>query len=79
MPRLTARNRATLKRHREALGWSCQQLADKAGVHRVTVAHVESGAKVPSAELLSTIADALGLDVSVTTTVRIRPRKDRVE
>lgn len=75
MPHLTDANRSTLMKRRAALGLSQRALASKMGTTAATVSRIEQGIKHPSDDMLSRLADALGLDVSVTTTVRIRVRK----
>ena len=47
-------------RHRVKLGLSQQALADKAGVHRVTIGDIENMKKLPRLEILFRIAHALG-------------------
>ncbi|MEU5973796.1 helix-turn-helix transcriptional regulator [Streptomyces sp. NPDC047315] len=42
-----------------------QQLADRAGVHVGTLRKIERGARGASDAVLSAIADALGIDISV--------------
>ena len=61
MPKSRVDNR--LKRHRKALGFSQQELADLAGVSRQSVAAIEAGRSVPSARLGLQLAHALGCGV----------------
>ncbi|MBQ9196981.1 MAG: response regulator [Clostridia bacterium] len=55
----------TLRRLRTEKGLSQQQLAKLLFVDRSSVAHWENGRRVPDAILISQIANALGVDVSV--------------
>ncbi|WP_427869571.1 helix-turn-helix domain-containing protein [Leucobacter luti] len=50
---------------RQVVGWSQNELADRAGVSRPSVVRVEHGYDVNTATL-SKIADVLGLTVQVT-------------
>jgi transcriptional regulator with XRE-family HTH domain len=52
-------NAATLKRLRERRGLTQQQLADRSGAHRVTIAKLETGALRPGVEMLEGLAKAL--------------------
>lgn len=52
-----------LRVYREGLGLSQAQLARMAGVHRVTVAEVETGRKRGSVATLAALAKALGLAI----------------
>ena len=54
----------TLRRLRAEKGLSQQQLADQLYVDRSSVAHWESGRRVPDAILISRIAGALDVDVA---------------
>src|SRR5215203_5807413 len=53
-----------LRRLREARGLSQRQLAERSGVGRVTIIHVESGQTSPNVETLSRLAAGLGVDVA---------------
>ena len=55
----------TLRRLRAERGMTQQQLANLVFVDRSSVAHWENGRRVPDAMLLSRIAEALEVDVSV--------------
>ncbi len=48
-----------LRKAREKRGLSQTALAEKVGVHRVTIAYLESGARQPSMDLLQRLAKAL--------------------
>jgi transcriptional regulator with XRE-family HTH domain len=48
-----------VKRRRERLGWTQGELADKVGIHRISVARIEAGAKGPSWSLFERLARAL--------------------
>ncbi|MFS8609827.1 MAG: helix-turn-helix domain-containing protein, partial [Gammaproteobacteria bacterium] len=54
-----------LRRYRYAQGWSQQELADRSGVSRVTIARLESGAATSaSVEIAERLADALGISLA---------------
>ncbi len=57
-------NAATLKRLRERRGLTQQQLAERVGVHRVTVAKLETGALRPGVDVLEGLAKALKVKVT---------------
>ncbi len=57
-------NAATLKRLRERRGLTQQQLADRVGAHRVTVAKLETGALRPGVDVLEGLAKALKVTVT---------------
>ena len=48
-----------MKRLREAQGWSQEELADRAGVHRTYVSGVERGIRNPTITVLEKLAEAL--------------------
>ncbi len=52
-----------IQAEREALGWTQEQLAAKAGIHWTTVGKVERGRQIPSLALLVLFCDALGVPV----------------
>ena len=52
---------AKLAEVRQAHGMTQEQLAAATGVHRVTIARIETGDVSPKAETLKRIADALGV------------------
>lgn len=52
---------AKLAEVRQAHGMTQEQLAAVTGVHRVTIARIETGDVSPKAETLKRIADALGV------------------
>jgi transcriptional regulator with XRE-family HTH domain len=54
-------NPDTVKRLRERRGWTQEQLAERVGVHRVTIARLETGALRPGVDLLESLATALGV------------------
>jgi transcriptional regulator with XRE-family HTH domain len=56
--RLLARN---LKRLRTEKGWSQEELADQAGLHRTYVSGVERGIRNPTITIVATLAKALGV------------------
>lgn len=57
-------NAATLKRLRERRGLTQQQLAERVGAHRVTIAKLETGAVRPGVEVLERLAKALKVKVT---------------
>ena len=48
-----------IKEYREALGWSQEQLARKSGVSRSAIGDVETGAHMPTIEVVLRLAEAL--------------------
>ncbi|MBC8073828.1 MAG: ImmA/IrrE family metallo-endopeptidase [Deltaproteobacteria bacterium] len=54
---------ANLRRHRNAVGLSQQDLADRAGLSRIGYRDVEAGAATPRIDTLQRIAEALGAKV----------------
>src|SRR6185503_5918602 len=67
---------ANLKDHREARGLTQQELSDRSGVPRPTLAHLESGQGNPTLSVLIKVAAALG--VGIETLVSARKPKVRV-
>src|SRR5215831_14854053 len=53
-----------IKRVREAKGWSQERLAQKAKLHRVSLAKIEAQMLTPTLPTLDRIAKALGLTVT---------------
>ena len=56
--RQLARN---LKRLRTEKGWSQEELADQAGLHRTYVSGVERGVRNPTIVIVAALAKALGV------------------
>ncbi|MGH6949985.1 MAG: helix-turn-helix domain-containing protein [Vitreimonas sp.] len=56
--RQLARN---LKRLRAEKGWSQEELADQAGLHRTYVSGVERGVRNPTITIVAALAKALGV------------------
>jgi transcriptional regulator with XRE-family HTH domain len=54
-----------LKTAREKRGLTQSELAEKVGVHLVTICRIETGARNPSMPLLQKIAKALGMRLVV--------------
>ncbi len=54
---------ARLAEIRKAQGMTQERLAEVTGVHRVTIARIETGEVSPKAETLKRLADALGVYV----------------
>jgi transcriptional regulator with XRE-family HTH domain len=59
--RQLARN---LKRLRTEKGWSQEELADQAGLHRTYVSGVERGVRNPTITIVAALAKALGVNAS---------------
>ena len=57
-------NAATLKKLRERRGLTQQQLAERVGAHRVTIAKLETGALRPGVDVLEGLAKALKVKVT---------------
>lgn len=55
----------SIREARAALGWTQEELAERAGVSRPTVARIERGDDVNTATL-TRVAAALGLSVEIT-------------
>lgn len=55
-----ARVGRNMKRLRDARGWSQEELADQAGIHRTYVSGVERGVRNPTVTVLEKLAVALG-------------------
>ncbi|MEO0530840.1 MAG: helix-turn-helix transcriptional regulator [Planctomycetota bacterium] len=53
-----------IRKHRNAKGWSQEELADRAGVHRTFISSIERGVRNPTVTSLHRIASAMGLTVS---------------
>lgn len=62
---LTLHVGAAIRRHRDLLRLSQEELADRAGLDRSYLGGVERGARNPSMKTLQKIADALGADLDV--------------
>ena len=54
-----------VKEARRRAGFTQAELARRAGVQKYTVGRIESGARVPSTEMVERLVRAAGLDVSV--------------
>lgn len=48
-----------LKRRRDELGWSQEELADQAGLHRTYVSGIERKVRNPTIEILERLAKAM--------------------
>jgi transcriptional regulator with XRE-family HTH domain len=81
---------ARLRELREGAGLTQAQLAERAGVHKLTVAKLEQGIREPSWATVLVLSDALGLECTAFKTAptganptgrrpRGRPRKAAVE
>jgi transcriptional regulator with XRE-family HTH domain len=56
---------AAIRRHRELIRLSQEELAERAGLDRTYVSGVERGRRNPTLEVLQRLADALGADLDV--------------
>lgn len=56
---------AIAREQRHKLGWSQQEVADKAICHRETVCMFENNARSVSMDIVQNIFDALGLELTV--------------
>ena len=56
---------AAIRRHRQLIRLSQEELADRAGLDRTYVSGVERGRRNPTLEVLQRLADALGSDLDV--------------
>lgn len=53
-----------VKALRDAKGWSQEELADRAGMHRTYISAVERAVRNPTLTVIERIARALGISVS---------------
>lgn len=69
---------AAIRRHRELLRLSQEELAARAGIDRTYISGVERGIRNPTLEVMQRIARALGadLDVIFATAREVGGRKD---
>lgn len=51
-----------VKSYRNSLGWSQEELADAAGLHRTYVSGIERGIRNPSISIVAKLAKALGVE-----------------
>jgi len=56
---------AAVRRHRELVRLTQEDLADRAGLDRTYVSGIERGARNPTLKILQRLADALGADLDV--------------
>lgn len=56
---------AAVRRHRELMRISQEELADRAGLDRTYVSGIERGRRNPTLLVLQRLADALGADLDV--------------
>jgi len=54
---------ANLRRLRHAKGWSQEEYADRAGVHRTYVSDLERGARNPTITVVEKLAQALQVNI----------------
>ena len=53
-----------LRALREERGWSQEEFADRAGLHRTYVSAVERGIRNPTLSVLDRLADAFGISLT---------------
>jgi transcriptional regulator with XRE-family HTH domain len=53
-----------LRALREERGWSQEEFADRAGLHRTYVSAVERGVRNPTLSVLERLAKALGISIT---------------
>jgi transcriptional regulator with XRE-family HTH domain len=53
-----------LRRERAKHGWSQEEFADRAGIHRTYVSDLERGSRNPTITVVEKLAAALGLSAS---------------
>jgi transcriptional regulator with XRE-family HTH domain len=53
---------ARIRRFRNELGWTQQDLADRLAISRVAISHLESGVSVPSERTITLLAGVFKLD-----------------
>jgi transcriptional regulator with XRE-family HTH domain len=51
-----------VRRLREAKGWSQEDYADRAGIHRTYVSDIERGKRNPTVTVVEKLAKPLGID-----------------
>lgn len=49
---------------RRANGWSQEELADRAGLHRTYISDIERGNRNPTLTVMYEVASALGVDIA---------------
>lgn len=62
---LAVRFGPAVKRHRELIRLSQEELADRAGLDRTYVSGIERGRRNPTLRVVQRLADALGADLDV--------------
>jgi transcriptional regulator with XRE-family HTH domain len=58
---------------RERRGWTQAELAEKAGIHLVTVSQLEAGLRGPSLDMAERLATALGMSI----TALLKPTREQ--
>ena len=53
---------ANIQNHRKALGLTQKELAEKVGLHYLTISRIEQGRMMPSAPRLQAISDVLSIE-----------------
>jgi transcriptional regulator with XRE-family HTH domain len=54
-----------VRRLREAKGWSQEEFADRAGIHRTYVSDIERGARNPTIMIVDKLATSLAVEPAV--------------
>lgn len=62
---LSAHFGSAVRRHRELLRLSQEDLADRSGLDRTYISGVERGVRNPTLQVMQRLADALGADLDV--------------
>lgn len=55
----------TIKALRKAKGWSQERLANKSGIHRLTISYIERGESKASVETIEALLGAMGCELIV--------------
>lgn len=61
---IRARLARNLRRNREAKGWSQEEFADRAGIHRTYVSDLEGGKRNPTISVVERLAKPFGITAS---------------
>ena len=55
---------ANVRKSRERLQWSQEELADRSGIHRTYISGVERGIRNPTVIIIAVLADTLGVSAA---------------
>lgn len=61
---IRARLAQNLRRNREAMGWSQEEFADRAGIHRTYVSDLEGAKRNPTITVVERLAKPFGITAS---------------